>query len=168
MRILEYPQDQKALRTKGKPVILAEFNSVEFQKNIEEMCEILKKKDGGIGLAASQVGINYNFFILNCDDQFCSSEFRIFLNPRIISEGKKLVKDEEGCLSLPNLSLKISRPSELSWEYQNKNFDLIQTKSEGYFARAIFHEIEHNLGILFIDRASSAERLKFEKWLKAR
>lgn len=166
MKILEYPQDQKLLRMPGKHVTQEKFNSSEFQDALKEMTEILKKEAGGIGLAATQVGINYNFFILNCDEQINPAPIRIFLNPKIISTGKKLIKDSEGCLSFKGLTLKINRAANLIWEYQNSNFESLQLRSEGYFARAIFHEIEHLLGILFVDRASSAERLKFEKWLK--
>lgn len=168
MQILEYPQNQKLLRTPGKNITPEQFNSAEFQDSLKEMVEILEKKDGGIGLAATQLGWMVKLFVLNCDENLNRTSLKIFLNSRILSESKQYLTDSEACLSFPNLSLRTKCSSQIKWEYQDVDFMTHQIVSDNYYARVIVHEIGHLNGNLLIDRASSAEQLKFKKWLKSR
>jgi peptide deformylase len=169
MRILEYPKDQKMLRSPGKVVTPLDLETPEFHVAIKKMQEVLAQEKNGIGLAATQVeGFPFKLFILNCNEDFKPSEIRIFLNPVIKSESKQVLSNSEGCLSFNGLTLKIKRPERIEWEYYDLSFRLCSIKSEGYFARAIMHEIDHLNGRLLIDRISSTERLKFERWLKNR
>lgn len=169
MRVLEYPKDQKALRTPGRPVSQEEISTPEFQANLLKMFELLKQERNGIGLAATQVGWGIQLFILNCDENFKAlDKEKVFINP-IVEESvrrRSTLKDKEGCLSFKGLELKINRPDEIKWKYYDSEFQLHEITSQGYYARAILHETDHLLGKLFVDQASSTERLKFDKWLK--
>lgn len=168
MKVLEYPKDQKSLRVPGRSLRKEELMSSEFLINLEEMFKLLKEERNGIGLAATQVGWGVQLFILNCDQNLQPlSREKVFLNPIIKSVGKKTVKDQEGCLSYPGLELKISRPDELVWSYYDLDFQMHEEAVQGYYSRVILHETDHLFGRLFVDQATSTERLKFEKWLKA-
>lgn len=167
MRILQYPEDQKLLRTPGKLITSEIFASSDFQKNLQAMMEILEQSGDGIGLAATQVGIPLQFFILTVDEQLEKINPTIYLNPKITVRSKKETKDIEGCLSFQGLAqVKVPRSEEITWEYQTTDFQFHQQSLSGYYARIIMHEYDHLQGRLIIDYLSSAQMIKVQQWLK--
>ncbi len=168
MKILQYPRDQKSLRVAGKPVTREMVQSSEFQAKLAEMKDVLERDGDGIGLAAVQVGWSVNLFLLNRNQQMEPIPTTVFLNAKIVNSSKSLSSDDEGCLSFPNLVLTIKRPYKITWEYETLEGSQHQVESYDYYARAVQHEIDHNAGVFFTDLASSAQRLKFERWLKQR
>lgn len=166
MNILTYPENKKQLRIVGKDLTLQDIQSPDFEKIIQSMIEVLKNSEDGIGLAATQVGIPYNLFILTIDKDLKQTEPTVFLNSKIISVNKSFVHDNEGCLSFPGLLLKVSRPSEIKWSYQDKNLLINECHSTGFFARAVQHEVDHLNGRLMIDNLSNTQELKYKTWLK--
>jgi len=164
LKLLRYPKSQKLLRTPGIPVTKEILESEDFQKNIEEMKNILSKD--GMGLAATQVGWSVQLFMLCQNEQLKTIEPQIFLNPKIIELSKKKAKEEEGCLSFNGLYLKLSRPESITWQYETLDGQTLTKESSGYYARAVQHECDHLNGKLFIDLASSAQKLPVKKWLR--
>lgn len=164
MKILNYPKDDFLLRLPCQEVTKELVSIVEFQNNLAEMKKTLKLD--GMGLAASQVGWHIKLFMMAQNENLEDIEPKVFFNPVIISTSKKLESDYEGCLSFPGLSLKLARPYEIIWEYEDENFNKNKVTSKGYYARAIQHEVDHLNKKLFVDRIDSVQRLKFEKWLK--
>lgn len=171
MQILTYPKDSKPLREPGQLITKEMIASDEFKANIEKMKEIAKQD--GIGLAATQVGWPVQVFLLLVNRNLERCEPIVVINPKILLESKEESKAPEGCLSFPGLELKVNRPTTIKWEAE----DLLGNKMEseetfvpksgpGYFIRVIQHEMDHLNGKLFIDRVSSAEGLKFKRWLK--
>jgi peptide deformylase len=67
--------------------------------------------------------------------------------------------DTEGCLSFPDLRGEISRPSEVKATLETLDGEKLVIETDGLFARALQHEIDHLFGRLFIDRMSSARKL---------
>lgn len=168
MRILQYPEDQKLLRIPGQ-IITPEIAATEvFKKHLQEMLQTLREEGDGIGLAATQVGLPYQMFILTVDSNLERIDPQVYLNPKIISQSKAVTKDEEGCLSLIGLRLKVTRPESITWEYQTLDFQTRQETTTGYFTRVILHESDHLMGKLMIDGISSVQRLKVDQWLKSR
>jgi len=125
----------------------------EIKELVLNMTETMLKNQG-IGLAAPQVGVLKRIIAVKTS--------RVFINPKIIRKSRKTIIDEEGCLSFPGLFLKIKRAKEVEIEALNENGEKIYFKTEGLPARIFQHEIDHLDGILFIDRISFWQKLKFK------
>ncbi len=104
----------------------------------------------GIGLSANQIGIPFKVFsmMVNNKDVICC------FNPKIIKESDEQVIFSEGCLSFPQLFLKIKRPKEVWVKYQNADGDKIEAHFDGLAARIFQHEMDHMNGTIFLDRIS--------------
>lgn len=166
LRIKDYRTSRSALRATAATVE-ADYTQTEgFAENLAQM-KVLLKQDG-VGLAATQVGWPVRLFLLAIDENEQDlAEPEVILNPEIIEYSKKTEKMEEGCLSFPGLFIKITRPKSVKWRYQNLDGEIISKESTGFYARAIQHEIDHLNGMVFVDRASPVQKLKFNKWLKS-
>lgn len=165
IELLDYRLNKKQLLTSGKPVTEELRNSDEFLDNLEKMKKILAVD--GVGLAATQVNWPIQLFMLCIDTDDNEIEPKIFINPKIKTYSKNKIKMEEGCLSFWGLYLKVLRPETITWSYETLDGDSHEETSSGFYARAVQHEIDHLQGNVFIQRASSAQRLKVKKWLKS-
>ncbi len=144
------------LRKKAKPVRkIAE----EERKIFEEMARIMYKA-GGIGLAANQIGIDKQMIVLDVGPGLF-----MMANPKILQkEGLGIF--EEGCLSLPEITVEIKRPKKILLECLDKDNCLIKFEADDILSRAIQHEIDHLNGKLIIDYAGWRQRLLLRSKLK--
>ena len=111
-------------------------------------------KHRGIGLAAPQVGYLQRVVIADVDDRFL-----VLINPEIL-QGEGTEKREEGCLSLPDIHVDVSRKTDIlvrAWDLDGREQQL---ELRGLMARVVQHEIDHLNGRLIIDYANTMERLK--------
>ena len=91
----------------------------------------------------------------------------VMINPRIVSRSKKMNKDWEGCLSVPNMRGLVARYDSISVEYYAPDTMLHQAKFDGFISRIFQHEYDHLEGKLFIDRVESSTDMMIEsEWLK--
>jgi len=134
---------------------------------VQEMFATLEES-GGIGLAAPQIGHNIRLFIVRLED----GDDMVFINPEILQTSEMLCVMEEGCLSIPKIYEKVSRPKEVTVQYTNLNGKKQMIKADGLLARVIQHEYDHLNGVLFLDRIEEGARnkaiAKFEKSIKKR
>jgi peptide deformylase len=87
------------------------------------------------------------------------------VNPRIVAqEGSQI--DEEGCLSIPELTAKVKRFKKITVSYQDLEGKGQELTTENRFAVVLQHEIDHLNGILFIDHLSSLKRNLYKKKVK--
>lgn len=124
----------------------------------------LMKKSNGIGLAAPQVGINKNIFIV---DLYDGINKYVFINPRIIEESSEYFEFEEGCLSFPGLTTTVKRHEWIkvsALDLQGNNFEV--TASD-LLAVVIQHENDHLNGRLLSDTTLEPEQ-EFQLKLKTR
>ena len=163
-RILDYRKHAKQLRQPNRLITQDDLASAEFQNNLHIM-ETLLKVDG-VGLAAAQIDWHVKLFMLCIDEQGKDSPVRVFLNPRIIQHSKITTKQAEGCLSLPGLFLDVVRPATVEWEYTDLAWQNHRTEARDFFARAVLHETDHCESKVFIDHATSVQKLKVNRWLK--
>jgi peptide deformylase len=114
----------------------------------------------GIGLAAPQVGINEQIFVVDTGD----GPFAV-INPHIT---KRLGADvmEEGCLSIPEVLIKVKRAESIVVEYLDESNRKVERKCYGLLAKVIQHETDHLNGKLIIDYASPAEKEKFKSAIR--
>lgn len=103
-------------------------------------------------MAAPQIGENRRIIIVRDDlDDKENEGFTALINPEVIrAEGRKL-REQEGCLSVPELYGIVERPSKVKIKAVLEDGTEVRLKASGYLARTLLHEIEHLDGILFID-----------------
>ena len=104
----------------------------------------------GLGLSANQIGIWERAFVMIRDLE--NSEVIVCFNPRIIKSYSEEVEMEEGCLSYPDLFLKISRPNSIVVKYEDEDKKTHKLKLVGLAARVFQHEFDHMEGIDFTQR----------------
>jgi len=163
-KILKY--GAPSLRENSRPV--EKFDD-ELEKLAADMFETMYAAPG-VGLAAPQVGINTRMFVIDVSGGKEPDERIVLCNPRIIaSEGTQ--EGDEGCLSVPELLERVSRPMKVAVEAQNIKGEPFVFEGEGLLARAVCHEIDHLDGIMFVDLLSPLKRAiirgKIKKLVKA-
>lgn len=147
----------------GTPVLREETEEIDqnypdLNLLIEDMWETMYASKG-VGLAAPQIGKAIRLFVIdasgfNEDNEHPELEGfkRVFINPIILEETGKEWKFEEGCLSIPGIREDVSRKPEVTIEYYNEKFELIEEKIDGIAARVVQHEYDHIEGVLFTDK----------------
>lgn len=154
LEIKKYPDP--ILRKKCQRVKIFDEKLKQFCHGMFETVEINR----GLGLAAPQVGESLYFFIVKIE-----GEKLVFINPEIIKkQGREIF--EEGCLSFPGLFLKIKRPQKIEVKFQDIDGQEKIIKANGLLARVIQHELDHLVGILFIDKLSWLKKISVSKKLK--
>ncbi len=120
--------------------------------------------DSGVGLAANQVGIVRRVAVLHVEN-----EPQLALIDPVILERSGNAREEEGCLSIPELYGDVDRAESILVETTTLDGTRIQLKAGDLQARVIQHEIDHLDGILFIDHLSPLKRrMLLKKWKKLR
>ena len=152
----------------GNPILRKRCNQVtNFSRLldfIDDMFDTMYEEEG-IGLAANQVGVDLNLFIIDIS-HIDDKEFpRIFINGEITSSRGESIFSE-GCLSIPEVALEVTRPEVISFKYQDIDEKWHEEEFDGLLARAIQHEIDHLNGVLIIDLVSEMQRLKVNKEVK--
>tara|TARA_B000000609_G_scaffold152651_1_gene140320 strand:+ start:455 stop:964 length:510 start_codon:yes stop_codon:yes gene_type:complete len=132
-----------------QPTVNFDFNGgVDPEQLSKDMAEVMFE-NGGLGLAAPQVGLNYRMFLMG-DPESAVACF----NPRIIEVSEETTYDVEGCLSFPGLFLKVQRPKEVVTEFTDSNGELQTMTFTEIMARCFCHELEHLDGVLYTDKVA--------------
>ncbi len=109
----------------------------------------------GIGLAATQIGIMKRVIVYD----LAEGEGLVALcNPRIVGISSDKILDEEGCLSLPGITVPVERSREIVCEAEDLSGETVRIEAADLHARLLQHEVDHLDGILIIDRTSPEER----------
>ena len=104
----------------------------------------------GIGISANQIGIWERAFAMVRDLE--NNEVIVCFNPRIVKSYSEEVEMEEGCLSYPDLFLKIKRPDKIVVKYEDEDKKTHKIKLQGLASRVFQHEYDHMEGIDFTQR----------------
>lgn len=162
---LGHPQ----LRTVADPVV--DILQPDFQAQLDRLMSFVMEK-GGMGIAAPQVGIGQQFFILSShpNERYpyapAVSPFFV-INPNIIAYSDEITKDWEGCLSLPGIRALVPRYDWVKVHYYDRNGQIVETEYHGFLARVFQHEFDHLQGKVFLDRVESTHEVMMEKeWQK--
>jgi peptide deformylase len=121
----------------------------------------------GVGIAAPQISQPYRIFIIasHPNDRYPHAptmEPTAMINPRILSHGEEIVKDWEGCLSVPDTRGLVPRYQQIEVEYTTRTGEVQQASLSGFIARIFQHELDHLDGIIFTDRISDPQDLYTE------
>ena len=139
----------KRLRVAGEPIAPERILSEEIQTLIDDMAETMYAAPG-VGLAATQIGVALQLFIVDCAAEDEPSDFRVFINPEILEAHDEIVWSE-GCLSFPGVNEDIERNAKVRARALDRNGKPFEIEAEGLLAVAIQHETEHLQGKLMID-----------------
>ena len=155
---------EEVLRQKASPL---EAIDEDVRKLIRNMADTMRHAEG-IGLAAPQVGLSQRVIVAEVPQ--AQKGLIALVNPRIVeSEGKS--EFEEGCLSIPGITAKVSRPAEIIVEGITPEGKEVRKEYSGLLATVLQHEIDHLDGILFVDRLGflgrSALSFKLNRLAKA-
>ena len=112
---------------------------------IDNMFETLEYNQG-LGLAAPQIGLNINLFVVH----YIGKNY-VFINPILKYPSKEQEIEFEMCLSLPNIKSLIYRYKTVEVQYYDENFNEINKTFTGFFGTKIQHEYDHLVGKLNID-----------------
>jgi peptide deformylase len=157
--ILTYPNP--LLRKKAHPV--AAFDNA-LKQLVDDMAETMYNAPG-IGLAATQIGDPRQVVVVDISKEKGEKDCMPLINPKVISsEGHQI--DEEGCLSVPELTSNVKRFKKIIVSYQDINGEVSEITAEDRFAVVLQHEIDHLGGILFIDHLSPLKRQLYKKKVK--
>ena len=134
----------------------------------ENMIETMYKASG-LGLAANQVGVSSDLFVIDVGIEKEKRDPVVIINPTITVSEEEII-GEEGCLSIPEILAEVKR----SQHAEVKGYDLkgseIRYEAEGFLARAFQHEMDHLNGVLLWDSLSKVKRdilkRKFKKKLQ--
>ena len=159
--IVQYPAEILAKPSES----VTEFNEA-LHRLATDMAETMYAAPG-IGLAAPQVGKSIRLIVIDISDE--KSHLIALVNPMVTALSDTLIEGEEGCLSLPDLTEKIKRPSKVHVDAFDLQGKPISIDCEGLLAVCVQHEVDHLNGHVFIDHLSPLKKNRaIEKLAKLR
>lgn len=126
---------------------------------LDDMVETMDEAEG-VGLAAPQVGILKRVIVIDARE----GEGPVKMINPVISEESGEDIDIEGCLSVPNRSGTVKRPTKLKIQYMDEFGKDKTLVLEGYKARIVCHEVDHLNGILYTDKM--IQEIDLEEYLE--
>jgi peptide deformylase len=139
------------LKSRASPV--GEFGS-GLRSEVERMIGIMR--DGmGVGLAATQVGVLRRLLVFQAGRD---AEPTALVNPAVEWASDEVIVAEEGCLSLPRVSVEVERPLHAVVSGLDVDAEPVTIEASGLEARVLQHEIDHLDGILILDHAPRDQR----------
>ena len=149
------------LRKTAIPVVSFDEKLKSF---VKEMIKTMIEEDG-VGLAAPQVGESIRLAVI--DPTGGETDPLVLINPEIFFLSEEKMVADEGCLSVPDITLKITRSISVSVKALDENGkEYIISNADGLLARALQHEIDHLNGIMIVDHISSLQRKMISGKLK--
>jgi len=150
MDVLSHPN--AVLKQKAMPV------DPTAEKDLMDLCRTMARamyEAPGIGLAAPQIGVLKRVIVYDLEDE---GRVIALCNPEIVEHGDSIEIDDEGCLSLPGITIPVERPSSVVCEALSLSGKPVRIEADGLHARVLQHEVDHLDGVLILDRATPEER----------
>jgi peptide deformylase len=153
------------LRQRARRLTLAEIQSRETRKLIDEMRETMRSTPG-VGLAAPQIARSVQIAVIEDRKEYLKEAtaehlaererrpvpFHVIINPQISAVGDLRAEFFEGCLSLPGFTAVVNRAYRVRVDCLDHRGKAKQIEATGWYARILQHEIDHLNGTLYIDR----------------
>ncbi len=165
--------EKLAIAQLGNPILRRKALFVEdihcetIQKLIDDLL-ITVADANGVGIAAPQVAVGYRVFIVASRPNLRYPhaplmEPTAMINPRIVAYSEEIVKDWEGCLSIPGIRGLVPRYKTIEVEYTDRYGKLQNQELTDFVARIFQHEYDHFEGLVFLDRVESSFDLVTEQ-----
>ncbi len=155
----------KVLRKKTSEII--DINSREIQDLIDDLMVTVRDANG-VGIACPQVYESKRLFVVSSSPNIRypnASKIRplVVINPKIIFKSEKIIKDWEGCLSIPGIRGLVNRYKSIGVSFLDRNGVSQEREFSGFISRVFQHEFDHLNGIMFIDRIKNTNEIFTEK-----
>lgn len=150
-----------------KPSAKVETIDDSIQELIENMAETMYAAPG-VGLAAVQVGESKRILVYDDSPEEERGNFKVLINPEIVSSEGDYLSEDEGCLSVPDFRANVKRFSSVVVKALDREGKEVTIEAEGFPAVVLQHEIDHLDGVLFIDRISALKRSFYKRQVKKR
>lgn len=157
LNIIAYPDPR--LKKPSAPISVFDEN---LRLMAARMFELMRQAKG-VGLAAPQVAQNIRLFVMNATGQ--PEDDRVYINP-ILSDAEGEDEAEEGCLSIPGLTVNVVRSRLMRIQAQDLDGRPIDQVADGFVARVWQHEFDHLNGMLIIDRMGPVAKLTNRRLLR--
>ena len=123
----------------------------------------------GRGLAAPQVGVLKRIFVTDTTWKEASGTPMVFVNPRITGQSEQRAGREEGCLSIPGITIEVERPAWVDLAWTDAEGTELAQRFDGFAAVCVQHELDHLDGIVTFDRVGPLDRRQAEdRYARAR
>jgi peptide deformylase len=147
------------IRTFGDPVLKSRASAIasfgpELEREAGRMVELMQDAIG-VGLAATQLGVMHRLLVFQAG---LDATPTAVANPVLEWTSEELAIAEEGCLSLPRVSVEVERPLFARVRGQDVRGDPLLVEASGLEARVLQHEIDHLDGVLTLDRTTKDQR----------
>lgn len=154
--IVRYPDHSLKVPTKpfsGSPAEAAAL--------IQDLLDTMRDSPATVGLAAPQIGEGVRAFVMDVSGhrRATSSQGLVALLDPILLDGEGADTVREGCLSVPDLTANVRRPTRIELEGRTPSGEARRYEMEGFEARAALHELDHLDGLLILDRVASASEI---------
>ncbi len=153
-------------RLKAKNHFIGDFDNPKLKKVIKDLVETIRAGNIFIGLAAPQIGENYQIIATELKETKTRTgdqldKLRVYINPKIIFYSKTKNVAYEGCGSVAHADLygQVKRPKEIIIEAFNLDRHKFRLRCDGLLARVIQHEYDHLAGIEFTERIINYKKL---------
>jgi len=142
---------EPVLNSKASPV--SDFDDA-LDRDVDRMIAIMH--DGlGVGLAATQLGILRRLLVFAAGSE---AETTAVINPQVEWLSEDVVEAEEGCLSIPRVTVDVERPLHARVSGLDREGEPLMIEASGLEARVLQHEIDHLDGVLILDRTTREQR----------
>lgn len=157
----------------GNPVLqlvaqpVSDFSDPSLATHLQAMHALMNARQG-VGIAAPQIGVSLQIMIVASRPnsrypEAPNMEPEVLINPVIKWASERLIKDWEGCLSVPGLRGLVSRPDGVKVAYHHVDGSPAEVEWHGFPARIFLHEYDHLIGKTFIDQVSSSADVYTER-----
>ena len=157
LKIILYPDPR--LKKVSRPV--EDFDST-LHNLVVQMFKLMRDAHG-VGLAAPQVGQNLRVFVMNPSGE--AGDDQVYINP-VLLDGEGNEEAEEGCLSLPDIRIKVNRSKQITIQAQDLSGTPFEQAATGFIPRVWQHEFDHLNGIMLTDRMGPVAKMTHRKRLK--
>ena len=153
LNVLIYPNT--VLTKKASPVTKID---ARLKNLARDMIDTMYQEEG-VGLAAPQIGVSKQIIVISPNAR--KGEERVLLNPEITYRSSEKELGSEGCLSVPDLAVNVSRSKVIRFRAMILDGSPIEEEACDFPARVIQHEVDHLNGILLVDYADFDQRQEF-------
>jgi peptide deformylase len=151
---------------KDHPILKEKMPAFDFKNPVVDPVELYNdlaetmRENEGMGLSANQIGVRTRAFVMRAE------EIIGVFNPRVVDVSSETVILEEGCLSYPNLFVKVKRPKSIKVRFTTPDGETITKTFTGMTARVFLHELDHLDGIAHTSRANRYHLEQAKKLVK--
>lgn len=130
----------------------------DLDKLVADMFASMYAADG-VGLAANQIGVGLQVFVVDCPDEDERPVLAVVINPVLhLPAARELVEGNEGCLSVPGPQGVLARPNDATVTGVDLTGAPVEIVGTGLLARCLQHEYDHLAGTVYVDRLGRRAR----------